>query len=187
MPSTSTSRGAAGLFVLTIRYDAAGDGNPIQGTQLPEDEISIELEKVEQSLRKLNRYVWDGSAGVSDTLHADIKTLLETDIDGDAWTSAYGRVSVNPLAEELWTKLERGQTHYVLYVPVVRIVEHYWLPPSGLSAGGYIESPPNDTVTPPPGEYLREGDQLTFNGSTWQLTKKWIGAPEWDTDVYAEV
>jgi hypothetical protein len=166
--------------VLSIDYLTSGE--PDQGAQLPDSESSIELQQIEQDVRTNPRYTSLTSQNLN-----DITTLLETDQTSAEWTAAQTRTQADEqweLINELWDKLERKNTHYALWVPTVRIKVFYWSPPDGLVLGGYLEDPPAMYLTPPAGVYLRAADSVTFNGTTWEVTSSWIGAPDWDTDLY---
>ena len=169
-----------GQGVLTIKYET--HGQPTQGAQLPADEIRCELSQQEVDLRKHSRY-----EVLTAENFTDLKTLLETDKDSSQYGLAFDRLyedENSSLAEELLQKLQRGQTHYVVYTATIRVTKHYWTPPGGLSVGGYRESPPSDIISPPAGDYLRAADSLVYNGSTWQLDQQWVGGPDLDSDIY---
>jgi len=64
-------------------------------------------------------------------------------------------------------------------------------PPSPMNEGGYVETPPLPlTYTAPAGEWFRQADELDNDAAGdgdvcwYQLKMSWIGAPEWDHDVY---
>lgn len=170
-------RGAAGT--LTIVYESQPGVIPGQGAELPDDEAEIVNEKLERALPKHPRY-----AAVTEALLDHINVLLET-TDAAKRTTALTAVQANALANELYLKLKRGETHYLIYAPVYRLLIHSWTAPINLEVGGYRETPPSDIIVPPVGyEWIREGDRMSFNGSTWVVEKKWLGAPTWDADIY---
>lgn len=165
---------------LTITFESQPGAVPGQGSQLPADELEIVNEKIEQDLRKHPRY-----AALGQAMFSYINTLLEVKFDDPSVPEAQNQVFSNELAYELFLKLQRGATHYALYVPVYRWIVYSWTPFLDLEVGGFIETPIND-VLPPPGGYqwLREGDRTHHNGAAWVKEMKWLGAPEWDADIY---
>lgn len=174
-------RDKGGQGRLSIQYSLPGGAAPGQGAQLPPDEVELQNEKLERALQKLPKY-----AGIGEPLLNDINILMETS-DDTKRTASLARVNANALAKQLYEKLKKGETHYLLYAPVYRTLTHWWSPPGTVSSGGYLETPPTSLgVTLPAGlDWLREGDRLAFNGATWQLERKWIGVPDWDSDVYS--
>lgn len=178
---SQVERQKGGIGLLTIQYTLPGGAAPGQGAQLPPDEVEIQNEKLERALQKHPRY-----AALSEPLLNHINILLETSEDSKR-APALAAVLGNALANNLYLKLKKGETHYIIYAPVYRIVTNFWTPPSSISSGGYLETPPSAlNVALPSGlDWLREGDRLTFNGATWQLERKWVGVPDWDSEVYS--
>lgn len=172
-------RQRGGLGELVIQYGLPGGVVPGDGAQLPPDEAEIQNEKLERALAKHPRY-----SSLTEVLLNHINVLLETSDDGKRAT-ALAAVTASVLALELYQKLKRGETHYLIYAPVYRLVLHSWTAPGALSSGGFRQTPPSAPILPPgDNQWLREGDRATFNGTTWQVEKKWIGVPEWDADIY---
>lgn len=173
-------RGGAGSLVIT--YESQPGVVPSQGAELPADEAEIVNEKIEHSMPKHPRY-----AGLSLNLLAAIQVALET-TDDAKYQAAFQEIFSDPnstLGFELLEKLMRGETHYLIYAPVYRLLTHSWSAPLNLETGGFLQDPPNDPIVAPAGyEWLREGDRMSFNGSTWVIEKKWIGAPAWDATTY---
>lgn len=174
----SRLRGSAGS--LTITYENFPGSIPGQGAQLPNDEAEIANEKLERALAKHERYV-----SLTESQLNAIDTLLSVKLDDPAVPAAQSIVFGSALAHELFLKLRRGETHYVIYAPVYRLRSHSWSPPGNLEVGGGRETPPNTPIIAPAGfQWIREGDRLAFDGTTWVLEQKWLGAPEWDADIY---
>lgn len=171
------TKGGQGSLVIT--YESQPGVLPTQGAQLPDDEAEVVNEKLERSLSKHPRY-----AGLSEATLDAVHVLLET-TDATKRTNALATVTASALANELYLKLKRGETHYLIYAPVYRLLIHSWTPPLNLEVGGFREAPPTDPIVPPAGyQWIREGDRMSFNGSTWIVESKWLGAPEWDADIY---
>jgi hypothetical protein len=173
-------RGGAGS--LSISYENFPGTVPGQGSQLPADEAEIVFEKLEHPIRRIARYEPLSSAD-----QHIVTTLLES-LDDTTATEAAVKATQSPnelLIYELLEKLRRGETHKLLYTPVYRLQIHSWTAPLDLDPGGYLDTPPNFPIVPPQGnEWLREGDRLSFNGTLWVQEKRWLGAPEWDHDIY---
>lgn len=171
------TRGGQGT--LTITYESQPGVIPGQGSQLPDDEAEVVNEKLERALPKHPRY-----ATLSEAVLDAVHVLLET-TDTTKRAAALATVTASALANELYLKLKRGETHYLIYAPVYRLTIHSWSAPLNLEVGGFREAPPTDPILPPAGyQWIREGDRMSFNGSTWVVEQKWLGAPEWDPDIY---
>lgn len=170
-------KGEVGL--LTVRYEwASTSGNPSQGTTLPMDECSVTQEKLETALEKHSRY-----ASLTEAELDAVRLLLQ---NYDQYSAEYeATVTGTALAEELWQKLKRGFTHYVTYYPVYRWKLYSWTPPTA-EKGGFIQDPFGPIAVPADVVWLRQGDQLSFNGSHWVLERSWLGgdASAIDSDIY---
>lgn len=168
-----------GMGSLSVTYESTPGVIPGQGAQLPDDEAEIVNEKLERALPKHPRY-----AALTEVLLNHINVLLETSDDTKRAT-ALAAVTANALANNLYLKLKRRETHYLIYAPVYRLLIHSWAAPINLEVGGFRQAPPNDPIVAPVGyQWIREGDRMSFNGSTWIVEQKWLGAPEWDADIY---
>lgn len=175
---SKVSRERGGMGKLVIKY--VTDGQPAQGGQLPPTEFGIERDKFERALQEHPNY-----SGLSEALNTAIKTLLETAEGHSEHATAKALVVGDATANELYLKLRKGFTHYAIYPPVYRETEYSWDPPTGLSAGGFREDPPDDLLVPPTGvDWLREGDKVSFNGTHWQVQRSWIGGPDLDPDIF---
>ena len=180
---SKVSRGPGAVGTLIIRFET--NGQPTQGAQLPPDETSMVLEKIERPLAKHSIY-----DSLSDDIVSEVNTMLSTSRTDEAHKAARkaideSSVAIKTLALKLFSKMRRGFTHYPLYVPVFSVTLHYWGPPTGLHAGGVLQSPPTNILTLPAGlDWLREGDSTSYNGTHWQLTRRWIGAPDLDSEIY---
>lgn len=171
-------RQRGGIGVLVIIYET--NGQPSQGGgQLPPDEIDIDPNKIERAVSEHPMF---------DALTEKVRGQIDEAVqhaEGTKRDAAVALFSGNLLAMKLYLKLKKHFTHYALFPPVFKLTQHSWGPPGSISAGGYREAPPSLPVNTPAGvQWIRQGDRLRFNGSTWQLEKSWVGAPEWDPDIY---
>jgi hypothetical protein len=182
--NSQVSKVRGGMGVLTISYESQPGAIPSQGAELPDDEAEIVNEKIEHAIARHPRY-----AALSIDLLSDIQTAVET-TDDAKYQAAFQSIFSSPQSElgfELLKKLLKGETHYLIYAPVYRLVTHSWTAPINLQSGGFVQQPPNDPIVAPVGyQWMREGDRLSFNGSLWVTEKKWIAAPEWDPNIYAQ-
>jgi hypothetical protein len=164
-----------GEGILTITWEGASGNGQTQA--LPADECSVDMEKQEYALEKHDRYA---------TLGTDFLEGVRSYIDGstpETRAKFQSKVDSDALAAELADKLQHGQTNFIVYLPVYQWVTHSWLPPAA-SIGGSRETP-YGPITPPAGlEWLRQGDKLSWNGTSWALTRSWIGSRIVDTDLY---
>lgn len=176
--SLTKERGEIGL--LQVKYAGAGSS---QGQPLPPDEVSLQPEKIEKALKKHPRY-----KTVTESLNVDVRTLLETAQDNPSHFPALERVIASTpeanLAYELYKKLQQGFTHFPYYGPVLKQTEYYWDTPTSISPGGFRQSPIMEGILLPAVDWLREADSLSWNGTHFQLTRAWIGAPDLDTDLF---
>jgi len=177
--SSTVTRGPGGIGTLVIEYEP--DGAPPTGSQLPATQVTVEAERQERPIHEHPRYSELTAAQIQAA-----KRLAEMSPTDDLWIPVYESVygDPNPLVRELAEKLARAEQYYVVYCPVITIVTYHWTPPSGLTMGGYIEDPPEGIIQWPSGQYLRAADTLRWDGSHWELRQQWIGAPEWDADIY---
>lgn len=167
-----------GIGQLVIVYETVGQPGQGGGV-LPPDEVSIEANnRLERPLEKHPKY----SALSAET----IQQITDAVESGDKAKRAEAKAlfASNPRAVELFEKLVRKFTHYVIYPPTVKLTSHHWAPPA-TNGGGNRQVPPISPVTLPAGvDWLREGDALSYNGTHWVLVRTWIGAPDLDVDVY---
>lgn len=190
---SSVSRERGGRGALTIEWEWGRDsGPPPQGAELPADECSVTIDRLDTALEKHPRYreVMIGEDG-RQRINA-IKQLVGNweeykDSDKAGWIfdnpTPAGRPAYDGLVVELFDKMKGGATHFLLYVPVYRWRVYSWYPAVG-TAGGSLEIPNGPITVPPDVEWIRNGDNITYNGTHWLLEKSWIGAPEWDPDLY---
>lgn len=175
---SSVKRQKGGVGMLEVQYETGG-GQPTQGATLPRDEVSIKPEKLERALAKHPRY-----SSLTATELQVAKNILET-VDISAQQDMEAQYASNALLMDYLAKRQKGISHYVIYGVVYTLTLHFWNAPTDLTLGGFLEAPPTTPAGGPSDTiWLREGDNLSFNGTTWMVEKKWVGAPDWDTDLY---
>lgn len=167
-----------GIGELVIDYET--NGQPEQGGTLPPDEFTVKSADQEVALRKHPNYV----DAISDEVYHEIRVALET-TDPTKYEDAIVAIAVNPPADELYAKLQRDFTHYKGQSAILSVKSFYWDVPAGLTAGGFRQTPPFASIFFPAGlEWLRDADDYTWNGTHWEVDRKWLGAEELDHDIY---
>jgi hypothetical protein len=142
---------------------------------LPPDECNISMERLDRSLETHSRY-----AGLSETVVDAMRLLLQ---NYDQYKDDYESVVTgSTLGNELWKKMKRGFISYPIWTPVYRWKLYFWAAPPA-TEGGYKEIP-GGPITGPDTDWIRQADQLDFNGTHWVLERSWIGVPDLDVDIY---
>lgn len=173
--AATVARERGGLGVLTIVYEGTTLGAWPGGATVPADECEIEDNQQEFAIQK---------APIFSELSFDDLKAIQAFVDGDDVTAdVLEWIFDDELAQALVTKLQRGQTHFVLFPPVYSWTTH-WLSEPAWDSGGYVEDPYGPVTPAMDVIWLRMGDKLSFNGSYWRLTRRWLGAYEWDEDIY---
>jgi hypothetical protein len=113
--------------------------------------------------------LWDNGGDIK--LQAQYKYV---DTDGAEKTLA-GK------ALQVATKMQRGQTGYLIFAPVVSKVSDYQGRPD-TAAAGTINTPDESIAGY---VYLKTGDRLVQKtDNKWERTEEWTGADSWDIDLY---
>jgi len=173
--TVSKERGQVG--VLTLVYE--GPGLVLDEVVLPPDECEIDFAKDQQSIKELPLF--------SDLTDEDRWAI-------DVWVNSadfrtheffqYMESGANAaLMGQLRERLLRGQEHKLIFPPVYRWTSYYLDEPYA-DGGGYIDFPNGPLTAPSNYMYLRAGDQLSFNGTFYRVSRTWIGAPMWDGVIY---
>lgn len=167
----------AGFSSLEISYETVpGADNPSGGTP-PESQYAVEFDETKRKLEYHPAY---------DELTKEQKTAVRELLDATEPTArdrAKAVVNASALTTALYEKLLRGQDTYVLGLPTITVTAAYAGIPS-LSGGGYIDTPPGTIEFTGSWVWLRMPDQMQWDGSFWQVTSRWRGALDWDTDIY---
>lgn len=176
------SKEKGGLAVLEVTLVSPPDSENDETTDLGELEISfVTLEKpllahplfngyemmacdleawktAPPSLKK--NFQYKDESGATQTLHATMQKVAK--------------------------KMLRGIEAYRLDVPVITLTKTLARPPSNV--GGYANKIQTPHVTLKPAgkwEYLRGPDKLSRDSSgCYKFTQQWLGAEEWDKDLY---
>lgn len=173
--SVVRDRGFVGT--LTIVYEA---GDSTSGAELPPVKFSCDPQRISRPLKYHPKY----AELAEGTLEA-IEAALTEDITKN--TTHYSKFSGIPLAMELFNKRRRGQETYYLAGLKYSYTESSWTLPA-LTLGGFLETPggPMEGLLPADTGWLREADDVKFDGSYYTTTRSWIGTPgaDWDADLY---
>lgn len=165
--SLSTTDGANGVLEIVRKVSL-----PAGNRSLPSsNQVVIEVEWVElrKKLESHPRY--------KDIPEAQMRMISKHIQNPDPDVSP---ALTNSSAQELYTKLLRGQTEYSIAVPVVRKTSYR---PTSLSAGDAWKrgTPP---VTIGSWQWLKTADRITKSGDDFTRVEEWTGAEEWDKDIY---
>lgn len=144
---------------------------------LPPDECAVEMVQQEIAVEKHPRYV-----GLSDDYREAVAAAARSSNPEyvDDWA---GTIEEEALAAELYKKITRGETHYVVFLPTYRWTSNYIEEPAA-TRGNYIETPFGPIESPSGLEWLRCGDSLAWTGTFWRLTRNWQGSSKIDHDLY---
>jgi hypothetical protein len=168
-------REKGGIGLLTITYEGwlISEG---EGGQVPSDEVEIELIQQELAIEKHPKFSLIDTDGIR-AAHAYVDAKEDKEITQFDWLFQYEDTT------ELVRRLQRGQDHYVMYVPVYVWTSYYITEPF-VDPGGYPEDPFGPATAPLGFEWLRAGDTLSFTGAFWKLTRRWIAGLEVDGYIY---
>lgn len=161
---------------LEITYETVPGLDPTGGSP-PEDQYAAEFDETERKLEYHPRY-----DELTDQQKTAVRELLDS-TDKEARDRAKAVVTASADATELYGKMLRGNDTYTLGLPTITTTTFHTAPPS-LSGGGYIDTPPGAVEFTGSWAWLRMPDQMTWDGGYWRVTRRWRGAPEWDTDIY---
>ncbi len=176
------ARERGGIGILSVKYEINGQPS---GAMLPPDDFDLSFQQLDRPLRSHSRYVT-----LTKEAQGYVHTAVETADTDPAHADALVRIAALPGAQEqlcyeLIDRLNRGISSYLLWYPKVRRTIFSWTAPSSTSKGGFTQTPVIPGLTVPTGvTWLREGDQLNFNGTHWQLTQSWFGAPDLIPGLY---
>ena len=164
---------------LVIEYEAYASSS---GATLPPDEFSL---KPFETNPKLERNPFFATLTKDDL--DQVRDCIEN-ADPALRLDVYNTLALSvPLAADLVDKLLAGQETYYLAGWTYSWSSYSWTIPT-VSDGGTIETPggPMTGLLGTGIDWLRQADDLDFDGSKYKLTKTWLGGPDghWDTDLY---
>ena len=180
---STVQRSPAGLAKLTVQYSLYLDANGNTQDE-PADSIFIETQKIEIPLERHERYRDQFTEAKLDAVHNLLATTDDTIRTTYSWVYDSGKPEYTPLLAEFYLKLKRGLTHYPLYVPVVKRRRYFLSLPSGLTIGGFRETPVIPGLELPTADWMREGDSVEWDGRHWVVTSSWLGGDDLDADIY---
>ena len=176
------ARERGGIGMLSVKYEAHGQP---PGATLPPTVEGLTYEPTERALRYHPIF-----AALTKEDWGYVTTIIETADDNPSHADALLRIAALPGAREQLAykaigKLQRGQSHYQISQTVYSRTTHYWTAPTGISAGNVRQVPTAPGVNLPQGvDWLRLGDEVNFNGTTWERRERFLGAPELDPEIY---
>ena len=166
---------------LIIEYKpVGGSGGSGGGSALPADEVGLEPFEINPRL-ETNSYFT--------TLTPTELASVRDAVDGVDPTRSTAYAALGVLAKKLADKQRKGMDSYYLAGITYTWATYSWSMPGSMSLGGVIEAPGgpwSSDLNTTDFAWLRQADSLSFDGSKYKLTSRWIGAPNghWDTDIY---
>ncbi len=152
--------------------------------ELPPDVVSCKPAKQEFRLEKHPRYgiiLPDYIQAINDAISVS-DSKQRADARSKVLNSQTKIAGVNiPL--ELLGKMERGETHYNLFIPVYEWTFQTLVTPV-LDGGNYIQTPYGPLPPPPGWQWLREADVADWTGSYWKVTRTWQAGIDIDSHLY---
>lgn len=178
---SSTVEPMRGLMGKLVDVWSAGgdDGNP-ETNPLPSDQVSVTGTNQSPRTERHVRYV--GLATIAGEIER-IETAIKGSSQGQRDT-AYSALSA--LGKELVDKIRAGNEAFYLATLSYSWVTHSYSLPT-MYRGGWVESPGGPLAGYFVGSiaWLRASDDLQYNNGIWALTRTWLGADAWDTDLYS--
>jgi hypothetical protein len=163
---------------LTINYEANDSSS---GASLPPDEYGLHPFEVNPKTEQHPLFL---------TLTEAEREAVRGWVDApDPTTRAANKaLVVGALAQQLGGKLLQGIETYYLAGWTYTWSLYSWSIPTVVD-GGYVETPggPLDGYLGTGVDWLRQADDLDFDGTKHKLTRTWLGGPtgHWDADLYA--
>lgn len=176
--SSSVERERGDLGRLTDVWSAGGDDADPETTPLPQDEVAITANNLSPRLERHLKY---SSLTAAEFQKVDDAVRAPNASQRDAI-----KATLSTLGRELVDKITKGNESYYLATLRYSWVTHSYTVPNS-TRGGYI-----DTIAGSPLagyflgtiSWLREADNLEYSNGIWRLTRSWIGADAWDSDLY---
>ncbi|TXH10000.1 MAG: hypothetical protein E6R03_15975 [Hyphomicrobiaceae bacterium] len=158
---------------------AGGDDADPESNPLPADEVNVTGTNQSPKTERHPRYISLAAiAGEMDRVDSAIKGGTKPERD-----AAYNALST--LGKELVTKIRNGNEAYYLATLTYSWATHSYTLPT-MYRGGWVEA-----VSGPLSGYfvgtiswLRAADDLSYSNGIWRLTRTWLGADAWDSQLY---
>jgi len=186
--SITRDKGERGRLEIVFKLWGPADGG--EGIQLPADEV--ELSPVDASPRIERHPYWGPDEWNLDA--TDIRETLDL-LQKSYSPTAEGRQEreddyafLLSGQKDLYDKISRGQEVYYFANWQYVWTEYSWTLPS-LADGGVTETPGGPLAGALGSDltWLRLADQLRVQNGAYAVTHTWLGAPEWDSDLYPSV
>lgn len=162
-------------------WQAGGEDGDPEANPLPSDTVSVsgtnQSPKTERHPRYISLASIAGELGyVEDALRGATPTKRD---------DAYAELSA--LGQELVDKIRAGNESFYMASLRYSWTSYYYTAPT-MYRGGWVEPPGGPLAGYFVGSisWLREADDLNFDGNFWQLTRNWLGGPNgsWDNQLY---
>lgn len=162
---------------LIISYEAYSSSS---GATLPPDEYGLRPFEVNPKIERHPLF-----ADLTDEEREDVRAWVDAP---DPTTRAANKLLVtDATAQLLGQKLLKGLESYYLAGWTYSWSLYSWTIPT-LTNGAYIETPggPLAGYLGTGVDWLRQADDMEFDGFKYKLTRTWLGGPtgHWDTDIY---
>lgn len=183
----SVVREKGGIGLLTIQYEGLLDG---EETQVPPDEPELEYSQQEFAIENHAKFAvltddtialcHDCANAKTGQERADLEARLQEGIED---LTLGGFPDQAAAVEALFTRLNRGETHYSLNMPLVKFSSYYTSEPE-TDGGGYFEVPSAPITIPSGWTWMRLPDSKGYNQAFWKLTRSWQALKSPDTYIY---
>lgn len=166
-----------GVMTFTVESVVAG------GTSSPFDErkVSVESGRLEKSIFTNPYY-----DGLSDAAKAMIRKAVDEGVTPPDFAPG-ASAELKARARKLYSKLIKGNTHYVESAPVLTITTFSFLEPETGRTGRGTRTTEKPHPSAPGGYvWLKTVDDKNQDGARakWQRIQKWEAADAWDEDHY---
>lgn len=170
--AASVEQTQAGLGRLTVQSESRN------GTAIYE----IDWQQIQKSIKDHPRYN-GGAYTLTDTDWEHIDAALA----GQKQTSAGASVDVSSPAgrANAYTKMRKGIDSYVVFAPVARkTTRNILIFSAGSNLGSYSATAPF-AGCPSGYKWLKTSDRARKEGPFWERTEEWLGADNWDPQLYS--
>lgn len=182
----------------TVTYDGAGIGQlrieyagVLDETKLPAAEEAVERAqqqlRIEEHPRWADKFSGDAGRIAMRAIDAMLRCKTQAEIeavDNYNWILDPEDMDYEEAFNEVYKLRLRGINTFAIYPPAISIVD-YWTSAPPLEGGGYPQLPQVISHSVPLGfQWLRAGDKSKWNGTYYERTRTWIGAPAWNEELY---